>query len=87
MITAVGGHGGYSGGKQFITAEDLRQKLSHLRDAKALIVKLVNLSLSCFLLFMLLDWIRIDLSHGILGKSRYFVGLFVLIKLEFFCFS
>lgn len=43
MITAVGGHGGYSGGKQFITAEDLRQKLSHLRDAKALIVKLVDI--------------------------------------------
>ncbi|CAI8615929.1 unnamed protein product [Vicia faba] len=42
MITAVGGHGGYSGGKQFITAEDLRQKLTHLRNAKALIVKLVD---------------------------------------------
>lgn len=42
MITAVGGHGGYSGGKQFVTAEELRQKLSHLRDTKALIVKLVN---------------------------------------------
>lgn len=42
MITAVGGHGGYSGGKQFITAEELRDKLSHLRHEKALIVKLVN---------------------------------------------
>ncbi|GAU27613.1 hypothetical protein TSUD_270020 [Trifolium subterraneum] len=42
MITAVGGHGGYSGGKQFVTAEDLREKLSHLRDAKALIVDIVD---------------------------------------------
>lgn len=43
MITAVGGNGGYSGGKQFITAEELRDKLSHLRHEKALIVKLVDI--------------------------------------------
>ncbi|EXC13942.1 Nitric oxide synthase 1 [Morus notabilis] len=43
MITAVGGNGGYSGGKQFITAEQLREKLSHLRYEKALIVKLVDI--------------------------------------------
>ncbi|KAL6321513.1 hypothetical protein AAG906_019693 [Vitis piasezkii] len=43
MITAVGGHGGYSGGKQFISAEELREKLSHLRHEKALIVKLVDI--------------------------------------------
>ncbi|KAF7824846.1 putative nitric oxide synthase [Senna tora] len=43
MITAVGGHGGYSGGKQFITAEELREKLSHLRHQRALIVKLVDI--------------------------------------------
>ncbi|OIW12579.1 hypothetical protein TanjilG_04743 [Lupinus angustifolius] len=43
MITAVGGHGGYSGGKLFITAEELREKLSHLRHEKALIVKLVDI--------------------------------------------
>jgi len=42
MITAVGGHGGYPGGKLFVTAEELREKLSHLRHEKALIVKLVN---------------------------------------------
>ncbi|TXG57715.1 hypothetical protein EZV62_015544 [Acer yangbiense] len=42
MITAVGGNGGYSGGKQFISADDLREKLSHLRHEKALIVKLVD---------------------------------------------
>lgn len=42
MITAVGGNGGYSGGKQFVTAEELREKLSHLRNEKALIVKLVT---------------------------------------------
>ncbi|KAH9312666.1 hypothetical protein KI387_027701 [Taxus chinensis] len=43
MLTAVGGHGGYSGGKQFISAEQLREKLSHLRLEKALIVKLVDI--------------------------------------------
>ncbi|KAL6321864.1 hypothetical protein AAG906_035568 [Vitis piasezkii] len=43
MITAVGGNGGYSGGKQFISAEELREKLSHLRHEKALIVKLVDI--------------------------------------------
>ncbi|KAL0304106.1 UNVERIFIED_CONTAM: putative nitric oxide synthase [Sesamum radiatum] len=42
MITAVGGNGGYSGGKQFVTAEELREKLSHLRQEKALVVKLVD---------------------------------------------
>ncbi|OVA11285.1 GTP binding domain [Macleaya cordata] len=42
MITAVGGNGGYSGGKQFVSAEELRDKLSHLRHEKALIVKLVD---------------------------------------------
>jgi hypothetical protein len=42
MVTAVGGHGGYPGGKQFVTAEELREKLSYLRHEKALIVKLVN---------------------------------------------
>ncbi|KAM7504626.1 hypothetical protein LguiB_003530 [Lonicera macranthoides] len=40
MITAVGGNGGYSGGKQFVSAEELREKLSHLRHQKVLIVKL-----------------------------------------------
>ncbi|KAL5569907.1 hypothetical protein UlMin_026482 [Ulmus minor] len=43
MITAVGGNGGYSGGKQFIMAEQLREKLSHLRYENALIVKLVDI--------------------------------------------
>lgn len=42
MITAVGGNGGYSGGKQFVSAEELREKLSHLRHQKVLIVKLVR---------------------------------------------
>ena len=42
MVTAVGGHGGYPGGKQFVSAEELRDKLSYLRHEKALIVKLVN---------------------------------------------
>nr|POF25442.1 no-associated protein 1, chloroplastic/mitochondrial [Quercus suber] len=46
MITAVGGNGGYSGGKQFVTAEQLREKLSHLRYEKALIVKLVSTPLA-----------------------------------------
>ncbi|KAA8533873.1 hypothetical protein F0562_031390 [Nyssa sinensis] len=43
MITAVGGNGGYSGGKQFVSAEELREKLSHLCHEKALIVKLVDI--------------------------------------------
>ncbi|XP_043715900.1 NO-associated protein 1, chloroplastic/mitochondrial isoform X2 [Telopea speciosissima] len=43
MVTAVGGNGGYSGGKQFISAEELREKLSHLRHEKALIIKLVDI--------------------------------------------
>ena len=49
MITVVGGHGGYLGGKLFATAEELREKLSHLRHEKALIVKLVNQPLQHFL--------------------------------------
>ncbi|KAF5760072.1 putative nitric-oxide synthase (NADPH) [Helianthus annuus] len=43
MVTAVGGNGGYAGGKQFVTAEELREKLRHLRHEKALIVKLVDI--------------------------------------------
>ncbi|KAF2615978.1 hypothetical protein F2Q70_00012453 [Brassica cretica] len=42
MITAVGGNGGYAGGKQFVSADELREKLSHLRHEKALIVKLIS---------------------------------------------
>ncbi|KAL5719263.1 nitric-oxide synthase (NADPH) [Ranunculus cassubicifolius] len=42
MITAVGGNGGYSGGKQFVTADELRQKLSHLRDEKLILVLLTT---------------------------------------------
>ncbi|GKV33813.1 hypothetical protein SLEP1_g42267 [Rubroshorea leprosula] len=42
MITAVGGNGGYPGGKQFVSADELREKLSHLRHEKALIVKLID---------------------------------------------
>ncbi|KNA05306.1 hypothetical protein SOVF_191560 isoform B [Spinacia oleracea] len=55
MITAVGGHGGYAGGKQFVTAEELRDKLSHLRHEKALIVKLLRgMRWICF--FRVLIW-------------------------------
>ncbi|XP_062153755.1 NO-associated protein 1, chloroplastic/mitochondrial isoform X3 [Alnus glutinosa] len=43
MTTAVGGNGGYPGGKQFVTAEQLREKLSHLRHKKVLILKLVDI--------------------------------------------
>ena len=50
MITAVGGNGGYSRGKQFVTAEQLREKLSHLRYEKALIVKLVSARYLTFIL-------------------------------------
>uniref|UniRef100_A0A6J0PS42 NO-associated protein 1, chloroplastic/mitochondrial-like n=1 Tax=Elaeis guineensis var. tenera TaxID=51953 RepID=A0A6J0PS42_ELAGV len=43
MVTAVCGHGGYPGGKQFVSAEELREKLSHLCHEKVLIVKLVDI--------------------------------------------
>ncbi|XP_073105823.1 putative nitric oxide synthase isoform X4 [Elaeis guineensis] len=43
MVTAVCGHGGYPGGKQFVSAEELREKLSHLCHEKVLIVKLIDL--------------------------------------------
>ncbi|KAL9258311.1 NO-associated protein 1, chloroplastic/mitochondrial-like protein [Drosera capensis] len=59
MITAVGGHGGYPGGKQFVTAEQLRDKLSHLCYGKALIVKLVDI---------------VDFSGSFLSHVRDLVG-------------
>nr|ABR16951.1 unknown [Picea sitchensis] len=59
MLTAVGGHGGYSGGKQFISAEQLREKLSHLRHDKALIVKLVDI---------------VDFNGSFLARVRDLVG-------------
>ncbi|KAL8141469.1 hypothetical protein V2J09_014501 [Rumex salicifolius] len=59
MITAVGGHGGYSGGKEFVTAEQLREKLSHLRHQKALIVKLVDI---------------VDFNGSFLSRVRDLVG-------------
>ncbi|CAK9135146.1 unnamed protein product [Ilex paraguariensis] len=65
MITAVGGNGGYSGGKQFVSAEELREKLSYLCHEKALIVKLVSLTvriLICRELYILPSDISIALS-------------------------
>uniref|UniRef100_A0ACD5ZAR7 Uncharacterized protein n=1 Tax=Avena sativa TaxID=4498 RepID=A0ACD5ZAR7_AVESA len=59
MVTAVGGHGGYPGGKQFVTAEELREKLSYLRHEKALIVKLVDI---------------VDFNGSFLGRIRDFAG-------------
>lgn len=59
MITAVGGNGGYSGGKQFVTAEELREKLSHLRHENALIVKLVDI---------------VDFNGSFLARVRDHVG-------------
>lgn len=43
MIPAVGGHGGYGREKRFVSAEQLRIQLSHLRNEKALIIKLVDI--------------------------------------------
>ncbi|GAB2265443.1 hypothetical protein Dimus_000498 [Dionaea muscipula] len=59
MITAVGGHGGYPGGKKFVTAEQLRDMLSHLRHEKALIVKLVDI---------------VDFSGSFLSRVRDLIG-------------
>lgn len=42
MIPAVSGNGGYGEGKGFVTAEELRAQLTHLKYEKALIVKLVR---------------------------------------------
>ncbi|KAG2647920.1 putative nitric oxide synthase [Panicum virgatum] len=59
MVTAVGGHGGYPGGKQFVSAEELREKLSYLRHEKALIVKLVDI---------------VDFNGSFLARVRDFAG-------------
>ncbi|CAM0153136.1 unnamed protein product [Urochloa decumbens] len=59
MVTAVGGHGGYPGGKQFVSAEKLREKLSYLRHEKALIVKLVDI---------------VDFNGSFLARVRDFAG-------------
>ncbi|XP_066329078.1 putative nitric oxide synthase isoform X2 [Miscanthus floridulus] len=59
MLTAVGGHGGYPGGKQFVSAEQLREKLSYLRHEKALIVKLVDI---------------VDFNGSFLARVRDFAG-------------
>ncbi|KAL5196412.1 hypothetical protein ABZP36_008397 [Zizania latifolia] len=59
MVTAVGGHGGYPGGKQFVSAEQLREKLSYLRHEKALIVKLVDI---------------VDFNGSFLARARDFAG-------------
>ncbi|WVZ24110.1 hypothetical protein V8G54_002654 [Vigna mungo] len=40
---SFGGHGGYPGGKLFVTAEELGEKLAHLHHEKALIAKLVDI--------------------------------------------
>ncbi|KAK6132194.1 hypothetical protein DH2020_034052 [Rehmannia glutinosa] len=67
MITAVGGNGGYSGGKQFVTAEELREKLSHLRHEKALIVKLVDI---------------VDFNGSFLARIRDLAGANPIILVE-----
>lgn len=59
MITAVGGHGGYPGGKQFVSADQLRDKLSYLRHEKALIIKLVDI---------------VDFNGSFLARVRDFAG-------------
>lgn len=42
MIPAVSGNGGYGEGKGFVSSDELRAQLTHLRYEKALIVKLVQ---------------------------------------------
>lgn len=71
MVTAVGGHGGYPGGKKFVSAEQLREKLSYLRHEKALIVKLVDI---------------VDFNGSFLARVRDFAGanpiILVITKLD-----
>uniref|UniRef100_A0A7I4E6M4 CP-type G domain-containing protein n=1 Tax=Physcomitrium patens TaxID=3218 RepID=A0A7I4E6M4_PHYPA len=43
MIPAVSGNGGYGEGKGFVSSDELRAQLTHLRYEKALIVKLVDI--------------------------------------------
>lgn len=43
MIPAVSGNGGYGEGKGFVSADELRAQLTHLKYEKALIVKLVDI--------------------------------------------
>jgi nitric-oxide synthase len=90
MVTAVGGHGGYPGGKQFVSAEELREKLSYLRHEKALIVKLVNKSTGSANLNGLLDCLPsapfwsliwpfiqvdiVDFNGSFLARVRDFAG-------------
>ncbi|KAH7437897.1 hypothetical protein KP509_05G094200 [Ceratopteris richardii] len=59
MIPAVGGHGGYGGGKRFVTAERLRMELSHIGDEKALIINLVDV---------------VDFNGSFLTRVRELVG-------------
>ncbi|KAJ1277448.1 hypothetical protein BS78_04G004700 [Paspalum vaginatum] len=59
MVTAVGGHGGYPGGKQFVSAQQLRDQLAYLRHEKALIVKLVDI---------------VDFNGSFLARVRDFAG-------------
>lgn len=59
MIPAVGGHGGYGGGKRFVSAEQLRAQLSHLCNEKALIIKLVDI---------------VDFNGSFLARIRDLVG-------------
>ena len=43
MVPAVSGNGGYGEGRGFISSDELRQQLAHLRHQKALVLKLVSL--------------------------------------------
>jgi len=83
MVTAVGGHGGYPGGKQFVSAEELREKLSYLRHEKALIVKLVNHLfgqfqwLCSFFWSLIMSSIQVDIvdfNGSFLARVRDFAG-------------
>eukprot|EP00850_Spirogloea_muscicola_P009206 SM000051S17566 [mRNA] locus=s51:461206:466047:+ [translate_table: standard] len=59
MIPAVGGNGGYGSGPGFVSADELRAQLLHLRDHKALIVKLVDI---------------VDFNGSFLSRVRELVG-------------
>ncbi|KAF6175411.1 hypothetical protein GIB67_036502 [Kingdonia uniflora] len=78
MVTAVGGNGGYPGGKQFVSAEELRRKLSHLKDEKALIVKLERFRLRRPI-WDRLKWELLD--QDVLGKVRSTLSSFIYSKL------
>lgn len=83
MVTAVGGHGGYSGGKQFILAEELREKLSDICYDKVLIVKLVHFDFFAIFVSNICFWSSLFL----LEKKNDIFCSSINLMCSFFCWD